>query len=54
MILHESMFMFCFMENITFGDMIKLFYKFELERKNFTRVYGPRQWVIIIYYKPRQ
>ena len=51
MILNESMFMFCFMKNINFGDMMKLFFKFELERKVFfTLVYGPHQWVIIIYY----
>ena len=47
MILDESIFMFCFMKNINFGDMMKLFYKFELERKNFTLVYGPRQRVIV-------
>ena len=33
MIFHESVFMICFMKNIKFGDMIKLFYKFELGRK---------------------
>ena len=27
-VLHESMFMICFMKNIKFGDMMKLFYKF--------------------------
>ena len=65
MILYESMFMFCFMKNINFGYMMKLFYKFELERNFFTLVhdthqwviiivYGPRQWVIIIDYGPRQ
>ena len=35
MILYESMFMICFMKNIKFGDMMKLFYTFELERKVF-------------------
>ena len=35
MILYESMFMICFTKNINFGDMMKLFYKFELERKVF-------------------
>ena len=35
MILHESMFVICFMKNINFGDMMKLFYKFELGRKVF-------------------
>ena len=35
MILHESMFMICFMKNIKFGDMMKVFYKFEFERKVF-------------------
>ena len=35
MILYESMFIICFMENINFRDMMKLFYKFELERKIF-------------------
>ena len=33
--LHESMFMICFLKNINFGDMMKLFYKFELKRKFF-------------------
>ena len=35
MILHESMFMFGFMKNINFEYMMKLFYKFELERNFF-------------------
>ena len=35
MFLHESMFMICLMKNINFGDMIKLFHKFGLERKVF-------------------
>ena len=35
MIFQESMFMTCFMKNINFGDMIKLFNKFEFERKVF-------------------
>ena len=35
MILHESMFMIWYMKNIKFGDIMKLFYKFELERKVF-------------------
>ena len=34
-ILHESISMVCFMKNINLGDMMKLFYKFELERKVF-------------------
>ena len=34
-IFHEINFMICFMKNIKFGDMMKLFYKFELERKVF-------------------
>ena len=35
MILHESMYVICFMKKIYFADMIKLFYKFELQRKVF-------------------
>ena len=35
MILHESMFIICFIKNLNFGDMMKLFYKSELERKVF-------------------
>ena len=35
MILYESMFVICFMKNINFEDMMKLFYKFELGRKVF-------------------
>ena len=31
MILDESMFMILFVKNIKFGDMMKLFYKFELD-----------------------
>ena len=32
-ILHKSIFMICFMKNIKFEDMMKLFYTFEFERK---------------------
>ena len=35
MILHESMFMICFTKNIIFGDVMKLFYKFKLDRNFF-------------------
>ena len=54
MILQESMFMFCFMKNMNFGYMMKLIYKFELERKILTLVYDPHQRVTIIDYNPLQ
>ena len=43
LILHENMFMISFMKDIIFKVMMKLFYKFELERKVFTLVYGLHQ-----------
>ena len=34
-ILYENKFVMCFVKNINFEDMMKLFYKFELERRVF-------------------
>ena len=44
----KSMFLIFFMQNINFGDMMKLFYKLNSRENYLTLVYGPRQWVIKI------
>ena len=49
MILHKSMFMICFMKNTKFGDMMKLIYKFEFERK----VFYSGLWPLSISYNNR-